>query len=226
MANGEMAAPLEVMGVDAAAPAPATGDGAAPWTARPGRLSRRDLLWLAAALGVALLAYLAARVGGSVRCQSAVGVILILTLLYAGSTDRSAIDWRTVGWGLGLQFAIALVVLRTGVGQRVFERLGDGINSLLGFAGVGAAFVFGPLGDREVWPKIMTDVLGPQGGRFGAIFAFQVLPTLIFIAALSAVLYPCASCRRWSARSPGRCGASCARAAPSRSTSRPASSWA
>src|SRR4029434_9764715 len=54
---------------------------------------------------------------------------------------------------------------------------------------VGASFVFGPLGDREAWPKIMTTVLGPEGARYGLIFAFHVLSTLIFIAALFAILY-------------------------------------
>ena len=54
-----------------------------------------------------------------------------------------------MAWGLGLQIVFALIVLKTAVGQRVFATLGDGINRLLGFAGVGAAFVFGPLGDSH-----------------------------------------------------------------------------
>ena len=63
------------------------------------------------------------------------------------------------------------------------------INRLLDFAFVGSAFVFGPLGDKAVWPRIMTQVLGPEGAQYGVIFAFQVLPTIIFIAALFAILY-------------------------------------
>ena len=70
-------------------------------------------------------------------------------IAYAFSTNRRAINWTTVAWGLGLQIVFALIVLKTGVGQRVFATLGDGINQLLGFAGVGAAFVFGPLGDSH-----------------------------------------------------------------------------
>src|SRR5205823_12843931 len=46
-----------------------------------------------------------------------------------------------------------------------------------------------PLGNKQVWPKIMTTVLGPEGAQYGVIFAFQVLPTIIFIAALFAILY-------------------------------------
>ena len=49
--------------------------------------------------------------------------------------------------------------------------------------------MFGPLGDKEVWPRIMTTVLGEEGARYGVVFAFQVLPTIIFIAALFAILY-------------------------------------
>jgi CNT family concentrative nucleoside transporter len=63
------------------------------------------------------------------------------------------------------------------------------ITRLLNFAFVGSSFVFGPLGDREVWPRIMTAVLGPEGARYSVVFAFQVLPTIIFIAALFAILY-------------------------------------
>ncbi|MDE3156647.1 MAG: NupC/NupG family nucleoside CNT transporter [Acidobacteriota bacterium] len=173
------------IGEGEAAAAPAAG-----WRRlRPGRLSRRDLILLGAAFAVALAAFLAARVDGSLRLQSVIGVVLILTLAYAGSADRQAIHWPTVGWGLGLQFAIAVVVLKTSVGQRIFERIGDLIGSLLGFADVGAAFVFGPLGDKSAWPRIMTGALGAAGAQYSTIFAFQVLPTIIFFAALSAVLY-------------------------------------
>ena len=58
-----------------------------------------------------------------------------------------------------------------------------------GLRGVGAAFVFGPLGDSGVWGRAMTSVLGPEGAQYAVIFAFQVLPTIIFIAALFAILY-------------------------------------
>ncbi|MEK6631482.1 MAG: nucleoside transporter C-terminal domain-containing protein, partial [Acidobacteriota bacterium] len=54
---------------------------------------------------------------------------------------------------------------------------------------VGASFVFGPLGDRQAWPRIMNAALGEEGARYAMIFAFQVLPTIIFIAALFAILY-------------------------------------
>ncbi len=121
--------------------------------------------------------------------QPLFGAIVILGIAYAFSTNRRAINWSTVAWGLGLQIVFALIVLKTTIGQRVFSTLGDGINRLLGFAGVGSSFVFGPLGDAGVWGKVMTGALGPEGAQYTVIFAFQVLPTIIFIAALFAILY-------------------------------------
>jgi CNT family concentrative nucleoside transporter len=121
--------------------------------------------------------------------QPIFGAIVILSIAVAFSTNRRAINWTTVAWGLSLQVIFALIVLKTTVGQRVFTTLGDAINKLLGFAGVGAAFVFGPLGDSSVWSRAMTGALGPSGAQYGVIFAFQVLPTIIFIAALFAILY-------------------------------------
>ena len=121
--------------------------------------------------------------------QPIFGAMVILGIAYAFSTNRRAINWSTVAWGLGLQIVFALIVLKTAVGQQVFSTLGNGINRLLGFAGVGSSFVFGPLGDAGVWGKAMAGALGPEGAQYTVIFAFQVLPTIIFIAALFAILY-------------------------------------
>ena len=121
--------------------------------------------------------------------QPLFGAFVILAIAVACSNNRRAISWRTVAWGLSLQIVFALIVLKTTVGQQVFSTLGDGINKLLGFAGVGAAFVFGPLGDSTIWRRAMTGALGPDGAQYAVIFAFQVLPTIIFIAALFAILY-------------------------------------
>src|SRR5919107_1089212 len=121
--------------------------------------------------------------------QPIFGAIVILAIGYACSNNRRAINWTTVAWGLGLQVVFALLVLKTTVGQQVFSTLGEGINRLLGFAGVGAAFVFGPLGNSTVWGRAMTAALGQEGAQYAVIFAFQVLPTIIFIAALFAILY-------------------------------------
>lgn len=121
--------------------------------------------------------------------QPLIGLMLIFSIAFACSTNRRAIRPRVVAWGLGLQFLFALLVLKTTTGQVVFKVLGDKVKQLLEYSEVGAAFVFGPLGSQAVWADIMTRVLGPAGGQYGLIFAFQVLPTIIFIASLFAILY-------------------------------------
>ncbi len=121
--------------------------------------------------------------------QPLVGLVGILALAYALSTNRRAISPRVVGWGLGLQVLFALIVLKTSVGQRVFEVLGEKMSQLLNFSIVGSGFVFGALGDASVWSRVMTGALGEEGARYGVVFAFQILPTIIFIAALFAILY-------------------------------------
>jgi CNT family concentrative nucleoside transporter len=157
---------------------------------RPARapFDARDLAIIAGAAAAAGIVALAAHFAVP-RVQPLVGLIVILTIAYACSSNRRAIDMRIVVWGLSLQIVFALLVLKTTTGQRVFQALGGAINKLLDFAFVGSSFVFGPLGDKVVWPRIMTTVLGPEGARYGVVFAFQVLPTIIFIAALFAILY-------------------------------------
>jgi CNT family concentrative nucleoside transporter len=121
--------------------------------------------------------------------QPILGALVILGIGYAFSTNRRAINWTTVAWGLSLQIIFAFIVLKTSIGQVVFETVGYYITKLLGFSNIGAAFVFGPLGDAGVWGRAMNGALGPEGARYGVIFAFQILPTIIFIAALFAILY-------------------------------------
>jgi concentrative nucleoside transporter, CNT family len=121
--------------------------------------------------------------------QPLFGAFVILAIAIACSNNRRAINWRTVAWGLSLQVVFALVVLKTTIGQRVFSTLGDGINKLLSFAGVGSDFVFGAMGNSSVWGRVMGATLGADAARYTVVFAFQVLPTIIFIAALFAILY-------------------------------------
>ncbi len=149
----------------------------------------RDAMVMGAALAAAAAIALLARAAGLPRLQPVVGLIVLLTIAYAFSTNRRAIDRRTVAWGLSLQIVFALIVLKTAAGRQVFQTLGGIINRILDFAFVGSSMVFGPLGDKTVWPRIMTNVLGAEGARYSVLFAFQVLPTIIFIAALFAILY-------------------------------------
>src|SRR5260370_15643332 len=111
------------------------------------------------------------------RWTGVLGMAMILGLAWLFSTNRRAIKLKTIAWGLGLQLALGFFVLRSGPGSSVFGFLGAGANKLLSFSYAGSTFVFGDLG----LPKELS--------RLGFSFAFQVLPTIIFIAAFFAVLY-------------------------------------
>ena len=155
--------------------------GPQPWT-------RADAVVLG---GLVIIAAMAIALGavGVARVQPVAGLALLLGLAYTFSSARHNIDYRTVAWGLGLQFLFAIVVLKTAVGRQVFQAVGGAVTKVLDYAFVGSSFVFGPLGNRDAWPKIMTAVLGPEGAQYSVVFAFQVLPTIIFVAALFAALY-------------------------------------
>jgi concentrative nucleoside transporter, CNT family len=152
------------------------------------RWTSHDLLVLGSLSAVAAVAIGLGAAGVS-RVQPVAGLALLLALAYCLSSARRAIDYRTVAWGLTLQFLFAVIVLKTGAGRAAFQAAGTAITRLLNFAFVGSSFVFGPLGNPDVWPRIMTNVLGQEGTQYATVFAFQVLPTIIFIAALFAMLY-------------------------------------
>ncbi len=103
------------------------------------------------------------------------GILAILGACYALSTDRKAIKPSIVAWGLGLQFVFAWIVLKFSFGQAAMQWAGDRVNQLLGYSHAGASFVFGSLAEG--------------GGPSGFVFAFAILPTIIFMAAFFAVLY-------------------------------------
>jgi len=109
------------------------------------------------------------------RLTGILGILTMLGLAFLFSTNRRAIRLKTVLWGLGLQFAFAVFVLKLEIGRVLFQKAGDAVNRLLSYAFAGSSFVFGDL--------------GKQGSHLGFYFAFQVLPTVIFIAAFFAVLY-------------------------------------
>jgi CNT family concentrative nucleoside transporter len=103
------------------------------------------------------------------------GILAILGACWAFSTNRKAVKWKIVAWGICLQLLFAFIVLKFQWGQNVMQTAGAAVNRLLGCAQVGATFVFGTLAD--------------PGGPSGLVFAFYVLPTIIFMAAFFAVLY-------------------------------------
>jgi len=109
------------------------------------------------------------------RFVGLLGMLTMLFLAFLLSSDRRAIRGKTIAWGLGLQIGFAFLVMRWQYGQLVFSKLGDGVRWFLDFAYQGSAFVFGDLGEKNS-PK-------------GFYFAFQALPTIIFVAAFFALLY-------------------------------------
>ena len=119
----------------------------------------------------------------------------MLALAYLFSSNRRAIRIKTVVLGLALQFLFAIFVLRFSFGRTLLAWAGVGVNNFLEYSFAGSQLVFGELGRK--------------GGQLGMVFAFQVLPTVIFISAFFAVLYHygimqfiirCRCCRGWSAR--------------------------
>jgi len=117
------------------------------------------------------------------RFVGLLGLATMLALAYFFSTDRKAIRLKTVAWGLGLQVTFAFFVLHFEAGRYVFQTAGDAVNTLLNYSFYGSRFLFGELGlPAKVVPGFQTS---PQ--HF--IFALQVLPTIIFIAAFFAFLY-------------------------------------
>ena len=109
------------------------------------------------------------------RFTGILGLLTLLGLAYIFSTNRKAIRLKTVAWGLGLQIVFAIFVLKIDFGRNLFQAAGNAVNHLLSYSFVGSQFVFGDL--------------GKQGSSMGFFFAFQVLPTVIFIAAFFAILY-------------------------------------
>src|SRR5471030_1082691 len=108
------------------------------------------------------------------RFTGVLGLVVILAVAWLFSTHKRQIKLRLIVWGMGLQILFAVLVLKTDFGI-VFKSIGDGVNAMLDFAEVGSQFLFGPLGTK--------------GGPFGVVFAFQVLPIVIFIASFFSILY-------------------------------------
>lgn len=103
------------------------------------------------------------------------GVVSMLAICYVFSRNRKAIDWRLVAVGMTFQIVFAILVLKVPFVNSFFDWLAGGFTSILQFASAGAEFMFGGL---------VTDT-----DSFGYIFAFQVLPTIVFFSALTSILY-------------------------------------
>ena len=109
------------------------------------------------------------------RLTGIFGLIVILGIGIALSRNRRAISWRVVAWGVGLQLLFAIFVLRVPIGQKIFTALGAVVTKILGFSYAGSEFVFGEI--------------GKQHSSIGVVFAFQIMPAIIFVSALFAIMY-------------------------------------
>jgi len=112
------------------------------------------------------------------RLVGLLGMAAIILTGWLLSRDRKAVDWRVIAWGVGLQVVFAIFVLRIDAGRRLFAWLGSVVTAVLHYSYAGSSFVFGKLG-------------APQGGdtNIGVVFAFQILPAIIFVSALFAIMY-------------------------------------
>lgn len=108
------------------------------------------------------------------RLISLVGLVLMVVVAYAFSSDRKAINWKTVGAGIALQMTLGLLILKTSAGQAVFEWARSFFTNILGYTSEGSKFIFGSL---------------TQNNKFGFIFFVMVLPTIIFMSSLMSILY-------------------------------------
>lgn len=112
------------------------------------------------------------------QVMSVVGFLVLLAVGYALSRDRKAVSLKVVLWGVGLQWLMAVLLLKVPQGQKALSKLSEGVTAVIANAYKGSVFLFGDLGQ-----------LGGGKTGLGTIFAFQILPTIIFVAALFGVLY-------------------------------------
>ena len=102
------------------------------------------------------------------------GIMILILIAYALSANRRAIEWKTVGLGLGVQLIIAIGVLKIGWVTAIFETMGNFFVNVLEYTGAGTAMLLGEFANVD---------------RYGFIFLFQALPVIIFFSALTSVLY-------------------------------------
>ncbi len=113
---------------------------------------------------------------------SLLGLVTFIGLAWVISSNRKLFPWRTVLWGLGLQFVFALLILKTTPGRAVFDFAKRGADKLIDAAVEGAKMVFGPLADKA----LLAEKFGP-GNAF--IFVVIVSATIIVVSAISSLMY-------------------------------------
>ena len=151
-------------------------------------MSERGLRLLAAAIALTLaVAAFALRETMNPRVQAVAGIICFISVIAAFSRNLRAVSWRTVGWGIGLQVGLALLILKLEIngvrpGYLFFSKVAGMVKQFLEFTNAGSQFVFGTLANQPA----MDRVFGPGQGF---VFAFTALPTIIFVSSFFTVLY-------------------------------------
>lgn len=112
------------------------------------------------------------------QVMSVVGFFVMLAIGYALSRNRKAVQLKVVVWGVALQWLMAVLLLKVPAGAWALGKASDAVTGVLDHAFIGSGFVFGKLG-----------VPGSADTNIGMVFAFQVLPTIVYVAALFGVLY-------------------------------------
>jgi CNT family concentrative nucleoside transporter len=130
---------------------------------------------------------------------SLLGWLTMIAAAWVISYNRKNFPWRTVIWGIGLQFLLALLILKTPWGGALFEFAGKVVQKLIQFSTEGTKFVFGPLADADLLGK----TFGPE---HSLVFAILVTGTVVIVAALSSSWPRCRRCFITGAF----CSASCA----------------
>ena len=102
------------------------------------------------------------------------GMVVLLAIAVACSSNRKKIPWKTVGIGLLIQLTLAIGILRIEWVQQIFEGIGKLFVSILDFTNAGSIFLFGDLMNAD---------------SYGFIFVFQILPTIVFFASLTSLLF-------------------------------------
>lgn len=115
------------------------------------------------------------------------GLTVLIGIAYLFSNNRKEIKWQQVGMGLGMQIIFAVFVILVPWGEKVFDVIGNIFVKIISFTNVGSAFVFGAIADQARFEQAFPQALQQQG--VGFVFAFQVLPTIIFFSSLMSVLY-------------------------------------
>lgn len=116
------------------------------------------------------------------RFISLLGLVAFIGLAWVFSLDRKRFPWPTVLTGVGLQFFLALIILKTQLGQRVFSAAGNAVSRLIDFSQEGARFIFGPLANFDALKKGLSL-------ESGMVFFVMVTATIVFVAAFSSLLY-------------------------------------